>query len=136
VAGLLRRLGGIPVRRDRRDGLVTQVVAAFAGAEALVVGMTSEGARFRTPLWKSGFYHIARGARVPIVPAAIDRDARPISPGSLLEPSGNPRRDREPHRSFYADARDIHPERVGPVGLREEAGLPSPVAMARQQAPP
>lgn len=120
VAGLLRRLGGIPVRRDRRDGVVSQVVAAFAAADSLVVGMTPEGTRFRSPHWRSGFYHMALGAGVPVVPASLDGPTRQIAVGPPLHLSGDLRRDMEVIRLFYADARGIHRERVGPVRLPEE----------------
>jgi hypothetical protein len=125
VAGLLRRLGGIPVRRDRREGVVGQVVAAFAAAGSLVVGLTPEGTRHRAPYWRSGFYHMALGAGVPVVPASIDRATRRIAVGLPLVLSGEPRRDMEVLRAFYADARGIHRDRVGPVRLREEDALPA-----------
>ena len=126
IAGLLRHLGGIPVRRNQHGGLVGQVVAAYAAADSLVIGMTPEGTRSLTRYWKSGFYHIARGAGIPIVLASIDRPTRRITLGPALELSGDPHRDMEAVRSFYANARGIHPERTGPVRLREEAGPPEP----------
>ena len=124
VAGLLRRLGGIPVRRDRREGIVGQVVAAFAATASLVIGLTPEGSRYRTPYWKSGFCHMALGAGVPVVPASIDRSRRRIAVGSPLVVSGEAGRDMEALRTFYAGTGGIHPERVGPVRLREEDALP------------
>jgi len=124
IAGLLRHLGGIPVRRNHHEGLVGQVVAAYAAADSLVIGMTPEGTRSLTRYWKSGFYHIARGARIPIVLASIDRPTRRIALGPPLELSGDPHRDMAAIRLFYANVQGIHPERTGPVRLREEAGLP------------
>jgi len=121
---LLRRLGGIPVRRDQREGVVGQVVAAYGAADHLVLGLAPEGTRFPTPCWKSGFYYMALGARVPVVPASIDRGTRRIVVGPALELSGDPREDMEPLRRFYAEAHGIHPERVGPVRLCEEADPP------------
>jgi 1-acyl-sn-glycerol-3-phosphate acyltransferase len=124
IAGLLRHLGGIPVRRNQHGGLVGQVVAAYAAADSLVVGMTPEGTRSLTRYWKSGFYHIALGARIPIVLASIDRPTRRIELGPTLEPSGDPHRDMEAIRLFYANVQGIHPERTGPVRVREEADPP------------
>ncbi len=71
VAGFLRGMGGIPVRRQHHDGMVGQVVDAFAARDTLVVGMTPEGTRTATSHWRSGFYHMARGAGVPIVLASL-----------------------------------------------------------------
>ena len=124
IAGLLRRLGGIPVRRNQREGLVGQVVAAYAAADSLIVGMTPEGTRSLTRYWKSGFYHIALGARIPIVLASIDRPTRRIALGPTLQLSGDPHRDMEAIRFYYANVQGIHPEKASPVRLREEAGPP------------
>jgi hypothetical protein len=124
IAVLLRHLGGIPVCRNQHEGVVGQVVAAYAAVDSLVVGMTPEGTRSLTRYWKSGFYHIARGAGIPIVLASIDRPTRRIALGPTLELSGDPHRDTEVIRVFYANVQGIHPERTGPVRLREEAGSP------------
>lgn len=122
VAGVLHRLGGIPVHRDRHEGIVAQAVKAFAEADSMVLGLTPEGTRRRAPCWKSGFYHIAVGAGVPIVLASMDRPSRRIAIGPVLVPSGDLRRDMRTVRAFYAGAQGIHPERASPIRLREEAG--------------
>lgn len=122
IAGLLRHFGGIPVRRDQNQGVVGQVIAAYAAADSLVIGLTPEGTRHPTPCWKSGFYHMALGAGVPIVPASIDRPTRRIAVGPPLQLSGDPHRDMEAIRRFYANVQGIHPENAGTVRLREEAG--------------
>jgi hypothetical protein len=54
----------------------------------------------------------------------LDRSTRRIILGSVLEICGDPRRDMEPIRRFFAHAGGIHPERVGPVSLCEEDGRP------------
>ena len=122
IAGLLRHLGGIPVHRTHHEGLVEQVAAAFAAVDSLVIGMAPEGTRSLTPYWRSGFYHMALSAGVPIVLASIDRPTRRITLGPALELSGDPHRDMQAIRFFYANVQGIHPEKTGPVRLREEAG--------------
>jgi 1-acyl-sn-glycerol-3-phosphate acyltransferase len=124
IAGLLRHLGGIPVRRHQPGGVVGQVVAAYAAADSLIVGMTPEGTRSLTPCWKSGFYRIALGAGVPVALASIDRPTRCITLGPVVELSGDPCLDMEAFRSFYGAVEGIHPEKTGPVRLREEVGPP------------
>jgi 1-acyl-sn-glycerol-3-phosphate acyltransferase len=121
VAGLLRRMGGIPVHRDRHEDVVGRVAAAFAAADSLVVGMTPEGTRSARPYWRSGFYHMARRAGVPIVLASLDRPSRRITIGSTLAPSGDPTADMAAVRAFYSGARGIHPEKASAVVLAEEA---------------
>lgn len=120
VAWFLRGIGGIPVHRERHDGLVGQITEAFAAADTLVIGMTPEGTRTATPYWKSGFYHMAQSAGVPIVLASLDRPTRRITLGPVVIPSGDPAKDMAPVRAFYAGARGIHPHKASTVRLLEE----------------
>lgn len=122
VAGFLRAMGGIPVHRERHDGMVGQVVESFAASDTLVIGMTPEGTRTATPHWKSGFYHMARHAGVPIVLASLDRSTRRITLGPVVIPTGNPAKDMEAVRAFYAGVRGIHPHKASAVRLVEEEG--------------
>lgn len=122
VAGFLRAMGGIPVHRERHDGMVGQVVESFAASDTLVIGMTPEGTRTATPHWKSGFYHMARHAGVPIVLASLDRSTRRITLGPVVMPTGNPAKDMEAVRAFYAGVRGIHPHKASAVRLVEEEG--------------
>jgi 1-acyl-sn-glycerol-3-phosphate acyltransferase len=120
VARFLRGIGGIPVHRERHDGLVEQIAEAFAAADSLVIGMTPEGTRTATPYWKSGFYHMARRAGVPLVLASLDRPTRRITLGPVVILTGDPAKDMEPIRAFYAGARGIHPHKASTVRLLEE----------------
>ncbi|MEJ6472726.1 1-acyl-sn-glycerol-3-phosphate acyltransferase [Pseudoalteromonas piscicida] len=69
---LLKKWGGIPVRRDTPHGMVAQVRDIFANSDKLILGLAPEGTRKYTPEWKKGFVYIAQSAQVPIVPMAID----------------------------------------------------------------
>lgn len=132
VAGFLRHIGGIPVHRYHHEGLVGQAVAAFAAADSMVLGLTPEGTRSRTPYWRSGFYRIALAAGVPIVLASMDRRRRVITIGPSVLPTGDAGRDMDRIRAFYTGAQGIHPEKASPVQLREEGrpadGQPDPGA--------
>ena len=68
----LRRVGGIPIRRHVRENVVEQSVALLKGARALALVVPAEATRGRTEYWRSGFYHIARAADVPIVLGFLD----------------------------------------------------------------
>ncbi|WP_105189397.1 1-acyl-sn-glycerol-3-phosphate acyltransferase [Pseudoalteromonas sp. T1lg48] len=72
LAPLLRKWGGIPVDRRSSHGVVAQVKTLFDNSDALILGLAPEGTRKYTPRWKSGFLHIAKAAKVPVVPMALD----------------------------------------------------------------
>ena len=75
---LWRWLGGIPVDRSARNDVVQQVTAEFAKRDRMILALAPEGTRKRVERWRSGFYHIAHAAGVPIVGAALDWKARVI----------------------------------------------------------
>ena len=86
---ILSWLGGIPIDRTAAHGVVAQAVEDFAKRDELALAITPEGTRRRGVQWKTGFYQIALGAGVPMVPATFDYLGRVIYLGPPLTPSGN-----------------------------------------------
>jgi 1-acyl-sn-glycerol-3-phosphate acyltransferase len=78
------------------------------------------GTRSRAPHWKSGFYHIARAADVPIVCAFLDYRRKVGGIGPVFTPTGDVVADMEPVRAFYAGVTARYPDRTTPVRLAEE----------------
>lgn len=68
----MRWLGGIPVERSVSRDRVGENVAAFSSADKLILAVAPEGTRKLVKEWKTGFYHVAHGAHVPIVPVVFD----------------------------------------------------------------
>jgi 1-acyl-sn-glycerol-3-phosphate acyltransferase len=79
------------------------------------LAITPEGTRSRTDRWKSGFYHLALAAKVPLALAYIDYPRKRIGVGAYLEPTGNEAADLEAVRRFYADKTGKHPEHQGEI---------------------
>jgi len=75
---ILRAVGGMPVDRSASNDVVQQVTAEFTKRKRLVLALAPEGTRKRVKRWRTGFYHIAHAAGVPIVPVALDWQARKI----------------------------------------------------------
>lgn len=119
--GVMRALGGIPIRRHVRENRVDQLAALFEEHPGLVLTVPAEGTRSRTEHWRSGFYHIARAADVPIVCGYLDYAKKRGGFGLTLTPSGDLGADMDRIRAFYADKIGKHPEKFGPVRLREES---------------
>jgi 1-acyl-sn-glycerol-3-phosphate acyltransferase len=120
VGWILRALGGIPIVRHKNSDVVASMVDTFSGRDELVLAVPTEGTRRRMEYWKSGFYHIARGAGVPIVPSYLDFGQRRGGFGPALEPSGDISADMQYFRAFYGDMTGKFPGQFGPVRLREE----------------
>jgi len=102
LAPLMRWLGGIPVDRRSPAGVVEQTLAAFADRRQLILAVAPEGTRRKVPAWKSGFYRIAVGATVPIVPVALDYQKRAVVLGAAFHPTGDYDADLPRIQAFFA----------------------------------
>lgn len=121
---LLKSLGAIPIDRSRRVNMVDQTIQAFAENEEIVIGILPEGTRKRTEYWKSGFYHIAMGAGVPLILAKVDGKAKTVTLGLRLEASGDIQADMAIIADYYHGVQAIYPECFGPVRLKPETEAP------------
>jgi 1-acyl-sn-glycerol-3-phosphate acyltransferase len=119
---LMRLAGGIPIIRHQRGDMVAQAALRFANAEKLVLVVPAEGTRARVSHWKSGFYHIARTANVPIVLGYLDYRRRRGGFGPSIQATGDVVADMDKIRAFYSDKVGRFPERFGEVRLAEEGG--------------
>ena len=87
---LMRAMGGMPVDRAARHGVVGQAIDIFGAREQLVLAIAPEGTRKHVARLRSGCVHIARGAGVPILVATLDGAARVVRLGPLLERDAAP----------------------------------------------
>jgi 1-acyl-sn-glycerol-3-phosphate acyltransferase len=99
---VLRWMGGIPVDRASPHGVVGDAVRAFEGVEQRVLAIAPEGTRRRVERFRSGFLHIARGARVPILLASLDYGTRCVRFGPLLEPGADLDQELRRVEAFFA----------------------------------
>jgi 1-acyl-sn-glycerol-3-phosphate acyltransferase len=116
LGGVLRRLGGIPVRRhgggpSGREGSVAAVVEEFRRRDAMVLALAPEGTRRRVGAWKSGWYAIAAGAGVPVVPAWIDWSRRVVGFGAAVPAEGGAERLEARLRACYRPEMARRPDR-------------------------
>ena len=86
---LLRALGAIPINRASPKGVVEQSIDQFTSRERFILLIAPEGTRTGAEDWKRGYYRIAEGAGVPVLPAVIDYPARRITFGPMLVPTGD-----------------------------------------------
>jgi 1-acyl-sn-glycerol-3-phosphate acyltransferase len=114
-AWFFRATGALPVERGEHHDLVTKLAQAFHEQPELWLAMSPEGTRARTDHWKSGFYHIALEAGVPVLLAFIDARRRECGLGELVELTGDVERDLGRIATFYGDKQGIVPERTSEI---------------------
>lgn len=101
--GLMRWLGGIAVDRSRSNHLVADLAAAVVATKGrLQLVISPEGTRKKTRHWKTGFYHIAHAAQVPIVLGYLDYERKIGGLGPLFTPTGDLQVDMRTIQAFYA----------------------------------
>jgi 1-acyl-sn-glycerol-3-phosphate acyltransferase len=110
-----RAVGGIPIDRNSRSNLVEQVVQIFQQSERMVLTLTPEGTRGKRDHWKSGFYHIAMGADVPLVLGALDYERKVVGFGPSFTPTGDIQADMEVIRGFFKDCKGKFPENASDI---------------------
>ncbi|MDC0948311.1 lysophospholipid acyltransferase family protein [Gammaproteobacteria bacterium] len=118
LAGLFKRMGGIPLDRDKSIGFVEQTIAQMKIRDRFVLVIAPEGTRSRRDYWKSGFYHVAVGAGVPISLGYIDYGRKVVGVGKTFKPSGDIDADFAVIAEFYADKHGLHPAKQSPVTWR------------------
>lgn len=111
IGGFIKWLGAVGVDRSKDKGnLVEQVVEAYAQADNLGLAVAPEGTRSLNKEWKTGFYHIAQQANIPIYCAFIDYHRREIGIENPIIPSGDYEKDLAEIKKFYLDKIPRYPE--------------------------
>ncbi|MCP3954139.1 MAG: glycerol acyltransferase [Desulfobacterales bacterium] len=106
---LFKWLGGIPIDRLKSNNVVDQSIAHFAKNDTLILTVPPAGTRKRVLNWKTGFYHIANGAGVPIAMGFLDYKKKIGGIGPVLQPTGDIEADMAAIRSFYQDISGKYP---------------------------
>ncbi|HEY3286161.1 MAG TPA: lysophospholipid acyltransferase family protein [Gemmatimonadaceae bacterium] len=94
-------LGGVPVDRFSKNNVVEQTLEYFRTREQMILAISPEGTRKRIEKWRTGFYWVAVGAKVPIVPVAFDFPRKRIVIHEPQVMTGDAERDITHLRSFY-----------------------------------
>ncbi len=117
----LRWLGGVPVDRASANGIVGQMarelVAAREQDRFLWLALAPEGTRRLASAWRSGFYHVAREAQVPLGLVFLDYGRREVGVEHFMMLSGDVAADMAQIRQHLSPRTGRHPERAAPIEL-------------------
>ncbi|HPO30333.1 MAG TPA: 1-acyl-sn-glycerol-3-phosphate acyltransferase, partial [Candidatus Hydrogenedentes bacterium] len=106
----LKWLGGIPIDRSRPNGVVGQCVELLKAHEDLILAVPPEGTRKKVKAWKTGFYHIALGAGVPIALGYLDYGRRRGGVMCFFHPTGDYEADVRAIQERYRHITPKYPE--------------------------
>ena len=106
-----RYCGGVPVDRKKSTGLVDQMVDAANQAERFILTIAPEGTRHHVAEWKRGFYHIAKGAGIPIVMAVVDGKHKEVRIGQVFQPTDDIEADMKSIQGYFDGVVGVNPRR-------------------------
>jgi len=109
---ILGWLGAIPVDRSKSTGFVERAIQSFREHPRMTLVVPPSGTRRKVMYWKTGFYHIARGANVPIVLGYLDYRRKVGGIGPVVYPTGNMKDDMKIIQDFYADIAGKYPKKM------------------------
>lgn len=101
LGSLFHRLGGRPVNRAAPEGVVSEMAAIVRAEPCFILALAPEGTRRRVARWRTGFYHIAERADVPVVPVSLDWSRRDATIGAPMRPTGDVDADIARLQGFY-----------------------------------
>ena len=107
---IFRSLGGTPVDRSKSSNMVDAIVQIFDNKEEFRLGISPEGTRKKVSKWKTGFYYIAKGAKVPIVMATLDFENKQIKFSDPYETTKKKEKDFKHFHNFFKGVKGKHSE--------------------------
>ncbi|SHO51936.1 Acyltransferase [Desulfopila aestuarii DSM 18488] len=107
---IMRWMGGIPITRSSSNNVVEQTIEKFNTSDRLVIAIPPEGTRSKVTAWKTGFYYIALGAKIPIALAFIDYTKKTGGFLSTFHPTGDAEKDIAHIRACYSGIDGKYPD--------------------------
>ena len=78
LAWIFKALNVTPVDRKKNNNMVDAIAEAFNNNENMSIGIAPEGTRRKVDKLKTGFYHIAKKANIPLVFGVINGEQKRI----------------------------------------------------------
>ena len=110
LGALFRRLGGIPVNRQKKGSMTDALAETARQSEEFRLCVTPEGTRKSNPEWKKGFYYIALKAGLPILLYGVDYERKLIQCTKVVVPMGDIDREMAEIKEYFKNFKGKHPE--------------------------
>ncbi len=107
---ILRNLGGFPVERGKNLNQVDEVIKLYNEHESFHIALSPEGTRKKVTRLKTGFYHIAKNANVPIVLVGLDFGNKKVVFGEPFYTTDDEKADKQKIVKFFKGMLGYVPE--------------------------
>lgn len=96
-----RAVGGRPIDRTSGQNKVDEIAKLFEKEGEFRLALAPEGTRKKVKKWKTGFYYIAKAAKVPIIMFSLDFKRKENRISEPFYPTDNMEEDFKFMKSFY-----------------------------------
>ncbi len=111
---IFRAMGGTPVNRTTSKNMVQAIIDIFNEKDKFIFALSPEGTRKKVSKWKTGFYHVAKGANVPIVMATLDFGNKQILISDPYYVTGDQKVDFTYFHEYFKDVEGRNPDQFDP----------------------
>ncbi|MUG32757.1 MULTISPECIES: 1-acyl-sn-glycerol-3-phosphate acyltransferase [Psychrobacter] len=112
LASFFKWAGIIPIDRSKKGTVLQASIHKLKSSKSMYLGLSPEGTRDYTDSWKTGFYYIADGAQVPIVPVAMDYKSKEVRFLTPVYTTGDYEKDVLKIVEQYKGVVPKHPEKM------------------------
>jgi 1-acyl-sn-glycerol-3-phosphate acyltransferase len=112
-----RYLGGRPVNRAQASGAVDELAALIKAEPWCWLALSPEGTRAALPAWRSGFYHVAKRANVPVAMAYLDFASKEVGIAGFMRLTEDTEADIARIAQAFAGRRGYKPSGESPIRL-------------------
>ncbi|WP_353779967.1 1-acyl-sn-glycerol-3-phosphate acyltransferase [Winogradskyella sp. 3972H.M.0a.05] len=105
-----RAIGGASIDRTSGQNKVETIANLFRDKEEFRLALAPEGTRKKVEQWKTGFYYIAKAAKVPIIMFTLDFQNKQNHISEPFYPTDNTEEDFEFMHAFYKGVKGKVPE--------------------------
>lgn len=114
VGAVLKRLGAVPVDRERGRDVLRQTIEEFKKREYLQLALAPEGTRAPVKKWKSGYHRMAMELGIPVYMGYFDWKTKRVGRGEKIELTGDAHADLVRIQQHYKKMGVVgrHPEKL------------------------
>jgi 1-acyl-sn-glycerol-3-phosphate acyltransferase len=121
--------GGIGVDRSKSNDTVAQIAEQFRQRDGMYLAVAPAGTRAKKPSWRSGFYHMAVQAGVPVICGYLDYRRREGGIRAIVHLSGDMKTDMDRIRAVYEGVEGkfpaLHTPNMLPAELHQDEAVPA-----------
>ncbi|MDT0558878.1 1-acyl-sn-glycerol-3-phosphate acyltransferase [Ichthyenterobacterium sp. W332] len=110
IGWYFKAIGGAPIDRTSRQNKVEAIAKLFNDKDEFRLALAPEGTRKKVEEWRTGFYYIAKAAKVPIIMFTLDFENKQNKVSEPFYPTDNVEADFKFMKAFYKGVKGKIPE--------------------------